>query len=198
MHASSGCPTVAACRPVWGYTPAARLADDTSSFGVLPPIHPATSAGHTPGCRRRSGRPRLRCRRWPGSTYRRVAAHPPDTLCRTARRSGTWAPSSLWHVTLPVASQPSLEVRGSRQSPGCRHVLRYPWNQGPFPPPALPGFDGTMGLSDFSVRLACPSRASSWVTHPRTEISRVAPDLPVQTCRRHYPGGTVGGIGLLP
>jgi hypothetical protein len=33
---------------------------------------------------------------------------------------------------------------------------------GPFPPPALPGLDGTMGLSDSPHGRACPSRASRW------------------------------------
>jgi len=55
-----------------------------------------------------------------------------------------------------------------------------------------------MSLCDSSVSPACPSRASGWVTHPLAEISRVASDLPVPTCRRHYPGGTVGGIESLP
>ena len=33
---------------------------------------------------------------------------------------------------------------------------------GPFPPPELPGFDGTMSLSDSPRGPACPSRASGW------------------------------------
>ena len=35
-------------------------------------------------------------------------------------------------------------------------------NQGPFPPPALPGFIGITNLSATPGRPACPSRASSW------------------------------------
>ena len=69
---------------------------------------------------------------------------------------------------------------------------------GPFPPPALPGLDGTMDLSDSPSGPACPSRASGWLTQPPPGVSRVACVLPVQTCHRHYPGGIVAGIGLLP
>src|SRR5206468_7084172 len=40
---------------------------------------------------------------------------------------------------------------------------------GPFPPPALPGFNGTTNLSVTPRRPACPSRASGWssLTTPR-------------------------------
>src|SRR5437870_5669275 len=55
-----------------------------------------------------------------------------------------------------------------------------------------------MDPSDSSASPACPSRASGWVTHPLAEVSRVASVLPVQTCQRHYPGGIVAGIELLP
>ena len=55
---------------------------------------------------------------------------------------------------------PFLEVLDSssisRLSPLSTLVL----NQGPFPPPALPGFDGTMDLSDSPTGRACPSRAA--------------------------------------
>jgi hypothetical protein len=68
---------------------------------------------------------------------------------------------------------------------------------GPFPPPALPGFVGTMGLSDSPAGPACPSRASGWLTPP-PGVSRVADDLLGQTCRRLYPGGTAAGIVRSP
>lgn len=35
-------------------------------------------------------------------------------------------------------------------------------NSGPFPPPELPGFDGTTGLSATPTGPACPSRESGW------------------------------------
>ena len=44
------------------------------------------------------------------------------TPCRTARRTDSRAISSLWRATPPGASQPSVEVIGSRQSPGCRSL----------------------------------------------------------------------------
>jgi len=48
-------------------------------------------------------------------------------------------------------------------------------NQGPFPPPALPSFVSTTGLSATPSRPACPSRASSWsFARPRYRASRVA------------------------
>src|SRR6516165_9463405 len=55
-----------------------------------------------------------------------------------------------------------------------------------------------MNLSDSPHGPACLSRASGWVTHPPSGVSRVASALPVQACRRHYPGGTVAGIDSLP
>ena len=46
---------------------------------------------------------------------------------------------------------------GPRCTTRCVHLER-----GPVPPPALPGFLGTMNLSDSPRRPACPSRASGW------------------------------------
>jgi len=51
-----------------------------------------------------------------------------------------------------------------------------------------------MGLSDAPGSPAYPSRVSGWVTHPPPGVSRVALDLRVYTCRRHYPGGTAAGL----
>src|SRR5581483_7384629 len=55
-----------------------------------------------------------------------------------------------------------------------------------------------MDLSDSPGSPAYPSRASGWVTHPPPGVSRVAFVFRMQTCRHHYPGGIVAGIGLLP
>src|SRR5437870_12741219 len=68
-------------------------------------------------------------------------------------------------------------------------------NQGPFPPPALPGFIGTMGLSDFrrgpALSLAgCRLRLSD----PHRVGSPVLRGSPAPTCRRHYPGGIVRSL----
>jgi hypothetical protein len=84
-----------------------------------------------------------------------------------------------------------------RQSPAVSTAGTFP-KSGPFPPRALPRFDSTMNLSDSPSGPTCPSRASGWVAHPPLGVSRVASDLLVQTCRRHYPGGTVAGIISLP
>ena len=66
-------------------------------------------------------------------------------------------------------------------------------NQGPFPPPALPGFIGTTGLSATLPRPACPSRVSGWPhARPRDRVSRVAATFLFHTCRHQYPGGITG------
>jgi hypothetical protein len=66
-------------------------------------------------------------------------------------------------------------------------------NSGPFPPPELPGFDGTAGLSATPDGPAWPSRASGWPSRTSTAgASRVVLGLRVPACRRQYPGGTTG------
>ncbi len=42
-----------------------------------------------------------------------------DTPCRTGRKTGSPASSSLWCATPSATSRPSLEVVGACQSPGC-------------------------------------------------------------------------------
>ena len=56
----------------------------------------------------------------------RMSECPRDTPCRTARGIGTRVIPSLWHVTPSGASEPSLELLGSRQSPGSRSFQRQP------------------------------------------------------------------------
>jgi hypothetical protein len=55
-----------------------------------------------------------------------------------------------------------------------------------------------MNLSDTPYGPACPSRATGWDRTPTAGASRVATDLLVQTCHRHYPGGTASGIESFP
>src|SRR5437870_12078257 len=55
-----------------------------------------------------------------------------------------------------------------------------------------------MDLSDLPGGLACPSRASSWGHAPTPWDLPCCVALPVQTCRRQYPGETVAGIVSLP
>src|SRR5260370_40726243 len=55
-----------------------------------------------------------------------------------------------------------------------------------------------MDLSDSPGGPAYPSRVSGWLTLPPPRVSRVASELRVQSCRRHYPGGTTGEGESLP
>ena len=68
-------------------------------------------------------------------------------------------------------------------------------NQGSFPPPALPGFPGTTGLSATPPRPASPSRAAGWShARPRDGASRVASASLFHACCRHYPDGIAGAL----
>ena len=62
---------------------------------------------------------------------------------------------------------------------------------GPFPPPGLAGFPGTMSLSDFPHGPACPSRASGLVGPPdHPGGSPVLRCGPLPACQRPYSGRT--------
>ena len=88
-------------------------------------------------------------------------AHP-FVVCQFAEpspRGDNRLASSLSRATPPAASERLSELLGcpiSTSSPRLASVL----NQGPFPPPALPGFVGTTSLSVTLRRPALPSRAS--------------------------------------
>src|SRR5262245_54870332 len=85
------------------------------------------------------------------------------------------------HANLPAVATADVDLEpGSLPSTGITRLRRY---YGPLRLLRQPD------LSLAGVRL---------VTHPLTEVSRVASVLPVQTCHRHYPGGMVAGIKLLP
>ena len=113
-------------------------------------------------------------------TYRPPAHRPrpcdpdvrrPSVLQITASAT-TWA-----NIRSPERTPGSFFASACGAFRGCRTYQEFPrvapisrapplpapvLNQGPFPPPALPGFPGTTGLSATPRRLACPSRASSW------------------------------------
>jgi hypothetical protein len=66
-------------------------------------------------------------------------------------------------------------------------------NQGPFAPPALPGFPATTGLSATPQRPGLPLAGCQFPSRSGTAgASRVADDSLFHACRRHYPGGTSG------
>ena len=70
---------------------------------------------------------------------------------------------ALLHVTPSATSERLLEVLGPWATllrPSL--LVASAFNQGSFPPPALPGFIGTTSLSVTPVGPACPSRASGW------------------------------------
>ncbi len=113
---------------------------------------------------------------------------PQATAARLARTDSRELPS-LSHVAPPGVSEPVPGRLGSHQSPSPFLLLAPLSNQGPFPPPALPGFPGTTGLSATPTGPACPSRGSGWRVprHRRGFPCCVHP--PFCACRRHYPGG---------
>src|SRR6185312_7774451 len=153
-------PADGACRPPSESTPAGPPPGDTFSPSVLGPVPPATAPDHTPRCPRTSARPRPVPPRCGGTVRRPRPARPDGTACRTVRRSDSWGTPSLWHAAPPGVSQPSVEVVGSSPISWLSLLQVLIWKQGPFPPPALPGFVGTMDLSDSHHRPACLSRAS--------------------------------------
>ena len=79
-------------------------------------------------------------------------------------------------------------------------------DQGPFPPPALPGFSGTTAPSatrSGPIRLLTELRLESRA--PPDRVSRVAPLSLVHACRHHYPGelvpklrSSIRNVGSLP
>src|SRR5205085_2322687 len=65
--------------------------------------------------------------------------------------------------------------------------VRRTQKQGRFPPPALPGFNGTIGLSDTHTKRQPPLPSSVATAHPAW-ASHVAQST-MRPCRSHYPGG---------
>ena len=104
---------------------------------------------------------------------------PQATAARLARADSPELPS-LSHVAPPGVSEPVPGRLGSHH-PHLPSSLPAPLsNQGPFPPPALPGFPGTTGLSATPYGPACPSRGSGWRVprHRRGFPCCVHPPLP--------------------
>jgi len=110
--------------------------------------------------------------------------------CRTGHRSDNRLLPSLSRVTPSAASEHVSELLGcpiSRSLTACCVCLE----QGPFPPPALPGFSGTTSPSATLARPAVPHGRpvrSSLITHKASRVARAF----LCTCCRHYPGAADG------
>ena len=99
--------------------------------------------------------------------------------------------SSLTSRVPSVTAESLNGVDRHCQSPDSWSLPVTRQKSGPFPPPALPGINSTTGLSATPYGPACSSRSSGCETRPLTAgASRVPVDSHLQTCRRHYPGGT--------
>ena len=94
-------------------------------------------------------------------------------ICRRAHRSGTQAPPSPCDTASSEGSGSFRAFAGSSPITRSSPPSEARQKSGPFPPPALPGFSGTMTLSD-SRRAAAISAAS----RPRPSPRRVSPDYP--------------------
>jgi hypothetical protein len=107
----------------------------------------------------------------PSHTAHRAATHNPRCCAitgNTAQSSGAASttssrsmPPSLSRVTPSISRRTFAELIACAISCPCS-LPALVSNQGPFPPPALPGFTSTTDLSATPQRPACPSRASGW------------------------------------
>ena len=87
-------------------------------------------------------------------------------------------------------SSSDLARRLSVVVPCVRSILPPPY--GPFPPPALPGFSGTTGLSATLPAQPVPRGLSVDVSLATDRASHVAALFLFPACQRHYPGGPKG------
>ena len=181
-----------------GCTRVAPVAVDTSSPSALPPVRPATGPRRTPRCPRTSGRRPPVPRRWYGSGRRRTPGCLDDTPCRTAGRTDSRAIPSLWHATPPGVSEPSLEVIGSRQSPGSRALSDVGLELRPLPS------TGVTRLRRYYGPVRHPGRPGLSLAGVRLRVTRshrwgfpCCVGSPCAACRRHYPGGTPGSCRFM-
>jgi len=129
---------------------------------------------------------------WHGTGHRHGPGYPRGRSCRTAHRSDSQVLPSLSRVTPSAASERYLELLGCpipTPSPLRASVL----NQGPFPPPELPGFSGTVNLSATSWRPEPSHERSVGYPHHAMRLP-VLRALPLCTCCRQYPGAALGII----
>ena len=181
-----------------------------TSRTITPFPHPSHRTGHAELPHPALGQDtHLRTRK---VTYRPPAHRPrpcdpdvrrPSVLQITASAT-TWA-----NIRSPERTPGSFFASACGAFRGCRTYQEFPrvapisrapplpapvLNQGPFPPPALPGFPGTTGLSATPQRPACPSRASGWSSSNHAMGLPVLRASPLCTCCRHYPGTAPGCI----
>ena len=126
------------------------------------PVPQTTAPRRAPRCSPPSRRPPQAPRRCGEPHPRRPTTHRRATPCRSAYRTDNPQLPSLSHGATPGVSELVPGLSGSCQSPSPFLLLALLSNQGPFPPPALPGFHGTTSLSAIPNGPACPSQAAGW------------------------------------
>ena len=125
------------------------------------PVRQATSSRRTSRLPQSPAHPRPVRPCWRGTGSMHETECQSGKSCRTAHRSDTQLATSLSRVTPSAVSERLSELIGCPIS--CPFPLvAFVLNQGPFPPPALPGFVGTTDLSATPRCPACPSPASGW------------------------------------
>src|SRR6516164_4349994 len=149
---SSECRAVARLLPASVWTLAAPDRAGTPSKPVPRAAPPATSPGPMLRSPQRSFG---RCPAHPhllGPAHRHDAGCPRGRSCRRAGRSGRQAPPSPCDTAFSEGSGSSQVLPGSSPITFTSPSSKAHQKSGPFPPPALPSFDGTMTLSDSRSR----------------------------------------------
>ncbi len=133
----------------------------------------------------------------------------PVSTARSSNRTGGFpasgSPTGFTDRTTLAFASPYSSFRsrrilsgGNRQhghSPDSWPLPETHAKSGSFPPPALPGFNGTTGLSAILARPVWFSRTSGWWSNHHVRGLPVFRDLPVlYACCRPYPGESVVGF----
>src|SRR5262245_38927352 len=127
-----------------------------------------------------------------GPAHRRDAKYPRGEPCRRASRSGRQAPPSPYDTAFSEGSGSLSVLPGSSPITFTSPSSKAHQKPGPFPPPALPGFNGRMTLSDSrqSRRLSATLRPLSSLTTglPRllgSPFRRAVPTTPADQAGAH-------------
>ena len=178
---SSGCRAGVRRRRASGSSPAAPVGRYVFVTSSVPqarqPLLHARRLDH----REASPRPRPALPRWRGPAHRHGAECPRGKSCRRAGRSGRPAPPSPCNTASSEGSGSYPVLPGSSPITDSSPSSKARQKSGSFPPPALPGFSGTMTLSD-SRRAAVLRRRRG--RYPRPDGS---PPLPGSPSRRAVP-----------